>query len=206
MAESREETGNLVGAARLLWTIVLVKGVTEKDAGEIAYRVPEMLRSADDSNAIEFEKSVALAMWAIDMGSERHAKVQERKKQLDAATGATYLSVFNEAGNLMQLGMMNLGVFGGEYLFDESYKKFAESAARFREGGNFPGCPDNYKNWSDNLACGNNLGMFGALLTKNRPQIEEDFPMSEKNLCDGIDTYDLSVDSAFIKEQWHFDR
>merc|ERR1711988_332118 len=89
--------------------------------------------------------------------------------------------------------------------FDESYKKFAESAARFQEGGNFPGCPNSYKNWSDNLACGNNLGMFGALLTKNRAQIEEDFPMSEKNLCDGIDTYDLSVDSAMMKEQWHFD-
>ena len=65
LSAAKEGAGDLVGAARAAWAARNVRGIPAKMVNDLSYRTSDLLESADDASAIDFEKAVLQLLWSI---------------------------------------------------------------------------------------------------------------------------------------------
>ena len=106
LSAAKEGAGDLVGAARAAWAARNVRGIPAKMVNDLSYRTSDLLESADDASAIDFEKAVLQLLWSIDVTTERHTKACKRATALLAGGVATFESKWKEFNDMWFAGLM----------------------------------------------------------------------------------------------------
>ena len=209
LADSREAAGNLVGAAKCLPPVCVAQGSLERESVELLYRAAAMLEKADEAEAYNYEIGLTMALFQCDMGTERHKHTMARGQELMKLVGGEETedaaAEMAQAGLKIPEAMGLLGFFGGETNLDETFKVLAWASLKFQSAATIEPCPTTYVNWGKNLGGANCWGIIGGICKEGRDAVVKEFAFSEKQICDGIDNYEVSVDSQLFREQWHFD-
>ena len=101
LSKAREGAGELVRAAEASWAASLMKDIDMMTLNDLVFRTADLLESANDQRAAQFECRVLAVAFICDIGTPRNSKAQAHMKELGAslrkAGKATFESNTGEA-------------------------------------------------------------------------------------------------------------